>query len=122
MMNDHKAFKWTDIGKGAFENILGAIAYASILVHLAYTKYFLIYCYAIEHTMSAILMEENKEAIQAPIYFMSIPLKNQELIYSQIEKHAYAVVRVLKNFRFYILHSHSVKHVLDFVVKGSLTQ
>ena len=67
-------------------------------------------------------MQENKEGIQAPIAFMNMPLKNQELRYSQMEKHAYAVVRALKNFRFYILHSHSVIYVSDFVVKGILTQ
>lgn len=72
--------------------------------------------------MSAILMEEKKEGIQAPIYFMSTPLKNQELRYSKMEKHAYVVVRALKNFRFYILHSHSVIHVLDPAVESILTQ
>lgn len=39
-----------------------------------------------------------------------------------MEKHAYAVVKALKNFRFYILHSHSVVHVPDVAVKSILTQ
>ena len=66
-------------------------------------------------------MQENKEGIQAPIAFMSVPLKNQELKYSHMEKHAYAVVKALKNFRFYILHSHSVIYVPDVAVKSILT-
>ena len=53
---------------------------------------------------------------------MSMPLKNQELKYSHMEKHAYAVVKALKFFRFYILHSHSVIHVPDVAVKSILTQ
>lgn len=109
-------------GNKAFENIKEAIANAPVLVHPDYTKEFIIYCYASEHTMSSILMQENKEGIQAPIAFMSMPLKNQELKYSQIEKHAYAVVKALKFFRFYILHSHSVIHVPDVAVKSVLTQ
>lgn len=122
MMKGNKNFKWSDIGKRDFEDIKGAIAKAPILVHPDYTKEFIIYCYASEYAMSPILMQENKEGIQAPIYFMSIPLKNQELRYIQMEKHAYAMVRALKNFRFYILHSHSVIYVPYFVVKSILTQ
>ena len=53
---------------------------------------------------------------------MSLPLKNQELRYSQMEKHAYAVVRALRNFRFYVLHSHSIIYVPDPIVKSILTQ
>ena len=67
-------------------------------------------------------MQENKERIQAPIAFMSIPLKNQELRYSQMEKHAYVVVRALKNFKFYVLNSHSIIYVPNLAVKSILTQ
>lgn len=68
------------------------------------------------------LMQENKEGIQALISFMSTPLKDNELRYSQMERHAYAMVRELKNFRFYILHSHDVVYVPDYVVKRISTQ
>ena len=67
-------------------------------------------------------MQDNKEGIQAPIAFMNIPLKNHELKYSKIEKHAFAVVKTLKSFRFYILYSHSVVYVPDVAVKSVLTQ
>lgn len=53
---------------------------------------------------------------------MSIALKSHELKYSQVEKHAFIVVKALKNFRFYILHSHSVVHVPNVAVKSMLTQ
>ena len=65
---------------------------------------------------------QSNDGVQAPIAFMSVPLKNHELKYSQIEKHAFTVVKALKNFWFYILHSHSVVHVLDAAVKSILTQ
>ena len=67
-------------------------------------------------------MQENDEGIQAPIAFMSIHLKNHELKYLQIEKHAFVVVKALKKFRFYILHSHSKFLVPDTTVKIVLTQ
>ena len=66
-------------------------------------------------------MQENDEGTQGPIAFMSIPLKNHELKYSQIEKHAFAVVKALKFFWFYILHSHFIVFVPDVVVKSVLT-
>ena len=66
-------------------------------------------------------MQENDEGIQAPIAFMSVPLKNHELKYSQIEKNAFAVVKALKNSCFYILHSHSIVYVPDVPVKSVLT-
>ena len=53
---------------------------------------------------------------------MSIPLKNYEMRYSQIEKQAFAMVKALKSFKFYILHSHSIVYVLDVVVESILTQ
>lgn len=122
MMKGNKTFKWSDTRKKAFGDIKDAITKALVLVHPDYTKEFIIYYYASKHTMSAILMQENREQIQAPIAFMSIPLKNQELKYSQIEKHASAVMRALKNFRFYVLYSHSIIYVSDPVVKSILTQ
>ena len=122
MMKGNKTFKWSDVGKRAFEDIKNTIAKAHVLVHPDYTKEFIIYYYASEHTMSAILMQENRGKIQAPIAFMSIPLKNQELRYSQMEKHAYAMVRDLKFFRFYVFHSHSKIYVPDPAVKSILTQ
>ena len=63
--------------------------------------------------MSAILIQENKERIHDLIFLMSIPLKNQELRYSQMEKHVYAMVRALEYFGFYVLHSHSVIYLLE---------
>ena len=96
MMKGNSNFKWREVGKKAFQNIKTAIANAPILCHPNYKQDFIIYFYAFEHTLSAILMQNNDEGVQAPIAFMSIPLKNHELKYLQIEKHAYAVVKAFK--------------------------
>lgn len=75
---------------------------ASVPIYPNYTKEFIIYCYASEHTLSTILMHENREVMQGPIAFMSNPLKDHNLKYSQIKKHAYTMVRVPQEF--HILH------------------
>ncbi|KAH9289464.1 hypothetical protein KI387_033581, partial [Taxus chinensis] len=54
--------------------------------------------YVSEHTVSAILMQKNFENVESSIVFMSSPLKPQKLKMSQLEKHAFTVVKAVKNF------------------------
>ena len=49
-------------------------------------------------------------------------LRDGELKYDIIEKKAYALIKALKYFRIYILHSHVVAYVPSSVVKSILTQ
>jgi hypothetical protein len=44
------------------------------------------------------------------------------LNYNIMEKQAFALVKVIKDFRVYILHSHTIAYVLNVVVKDILTQ
>jgi len=44
------------------------------------------------------------------------------LKYNILEKHSYALVKALKAFRFYVLHSNIVAYVPTSVVKGILVQ
>lgn len=53
---------------------------------------------------------------------MSTPLKRHELKYSQMEKHAFTIVKVVKQFRYYILHSHCTIFIPKTAVKSILTQ
>lgn len=122
MMKGNASLKWNDPGKRSFKDIKEAIANAPIIYHPNYTRDFMIYYYALEHALLEILMQENKEGIQAPIAFMSMLLKGHELKYSKSEKHAYVVVKDLKNFYFYVLHSHSLVFVPNIFVKSILTQ
>ncbi|KAH9326497.1 hypothetical protein KI387_006675, partial [Taxus chinensis] len=78
--------------------------------------------YASEHTVSAILMQKNSEDVESPIAFMSSPLKPHKIKMTQLEKHAFAVVKAVKNFKYYILNSHTVVLVPDTAVKSILTQ
>ena len=93
-----------------------------MLVNPNFRKYFIMYCYASSHTVTMILLQKNEERIESPISFMSIPLKKHELNYSPIEKHVFSLVKAVKYFRFYILHSHTIVFVPDPTVKSILTQ
>ncbi|KAH9312193.1 hypothetical protein KI387_027228, partial [Taxus chinensis] len=49
------------------------------------------------HTLSHVLVQKNDEDVEAPIDFMSFPLKKHDPKYNQLEKHAYVVVKDVKN-------------------------
>ena len=49
-------------------------------------------------------------------------LRDGELKYDIMEKQAYALVKALKDFRVYVLHSHVIAHVPTAAVKAILTQ
>lgn len=81
MMKPQESFKWNKEGKKTFEDIKKSIAKAPTLVSPDFNKDFIMYCYASEHTLSAVLVQENDEGLEAPIAFMSRPLKNHEQKY-----------------------------------------
>ncbi|XP_057838834.1 uncharacterized protein LOC131048779 [Cryptomeria japonica] len=117
MMSEKQIFKWKEDAKKAFEEVKKAIAHARTLINPDFKKSFIIYCNASEHTMSSILLQKNELGEEVPIVFMSIPLKKHELNYSLNEKRAFAVVKFVKHFRYYILDSHSVVFVPNSAVK-----
>lgn len=53
---------------------------------------------------------------------MSLPLKKHENKYSLLEKQPFVMVKVVKQFRYYILHSHSMVFVPNSAVKSILTR
>lgn len=72
--------------------------------------------------MLGILLQKNEDNEEVPIYFMSVPLKKHELKYPLMEKQAYVVVKTIKQFRYYILHSQAIVFVPHSVVKSILIQ
>ncbi|KAH9294752.1 hypothetical protein KI387_038340, partial [Taxus chinensis] len=90
MMKGKKTFGWNPEGKEAFEGIKKAIAKTPILACPDFNKDFIIYCYATENTLAAILTQKDSENHELPISFMSYVLKSHELKYTLMEKHAFA--------------------------------
>ena len=83
---------------------------------------FQIFSFASEHTVVGVLLQKNEQGFEQPIAFYSNILRDAALKYDIMEKQAYALIKVLKEFRVYILHSHVVAYVPSAAVKESLTR
>jgi hypothetical protein len=69
-----------------------------------------------------VLLQKNEEGREQPIAFFSKALRDAEVRYEIMEKHAYALVKALKAFRVYVLHSKVIAYVPSASVKDILVQ
>ncbi|KAH9323861.1 hypothetical protein KI387_018500, partial [Taxus chinensis] len=91
MMKGKQTFGWSSGGKESFEGIKRAIAKTPVLACPDCSKDFIIYCYATDNTLAAVLTQEDSNEHEIPIAFMSYILKDHELKYTMMEKHAFVV-------------------------------
>jgi hypothetical protein len=68
------------------------------------------------------LLQKNDQGREQPIAFFSKALRDAELRYEIMEKQAYALVKALKAFRIYVLHSKITAYVPSTSVKDILIQ
>ena len=120
LKKDHE-IKWTVEAKKYFKNIKQAISEAPVLVSPDFDKVFLVFSYALEHTIVVVLLQKDDQGEEHPIAFFSKMLRDGEIKYNIMEKQAYSLVKALKDFRIYILHSHVIAYVPSSVVKSILT-
>ena len=99
-----------------------AITEASVLVSPDFTKDLPVFSYASKHTIVGVLLQKNNQNFEQPVALFSKVLRDGELKYDIMEKQSYALVKSLKYFNVYILHSHIVAYVRSNVVKSILTQ
>jgi len=92
-----------------------------MLISLDFTKGFLIFSFASEHTIVVVLLQ-NSEGHEQPIAFFNKDLRDVALKYDIIEKQAFAMVKAIKYFRVYSLYSHIIAFVPNATVKDILTQ
>lgn len=95
---------------------------APVLINQDFTKDFIIFSFSSEHTIATVLLQKNSEGFEQPISFFSKALRDAYFKYNITEKQAFALVKALKYFRVYILHSHIIAYVPNVVVKDILTQ
>jgi hypothetical protein len=69
-----------------------------------------------------VLLQKNYEGHEQEISFHNKSLRNAEIKYGLMEKQAYALVKALKYFRVYILHSRIIAYVPTTVVKDIMIQ
>jgi hypothetical protein len=122
MLKKNSEGKWTNEAKESFKRIKKTIGEASVLAILDYLKEFLIFSFASEHTIAIVLLQKNDEGFEQPITFFSKILRDSELKYDILEKHAYVMVKSLKSFRTYVLHSKIIPYVPTSFVKDILVQ
>ena len=122
MLKKDSAIKWTIKAKQSFESIKQALTKAPVLISPDYTKDFIIFSFASEHTIATVLLQKNNQGFEQPIEFFCKSLRDASLKYNIMEKQALALVKAIKDFRVYILHSHIIAYVPNVVVKDILTQ
>lgn len=95
---------------------------APILLSPDFTKDFMVFSFASDHTITTVLLHNNAEGYEQPIAFFSKALRDASLKYNIMEKWAFALVKALKDSSVYIFHSRIIACVPSAVVKDMLTQ
>jgi hypothetical protein len=72
--------------------------------------------------IAVVLIQKNEKYQEKPIAFFSKASKDAELKCSSMEKQGYALVKSLKAFKDYILHSKILSYVPTGTIKDILTQ
>ena len=86
MLKKGVGVKWTIGAKQSFESVKLALTEAPVLISPDFSKYFLIFSFASEHTVAAILLQKNPEGMEQPIAFFSKALRDAPLKYNIMEK------------------------------------
>jgi len=119
MLKKDSVVKWTEEALTSFNLVKLALSSAPVLISLDYTQDFILFSFASEHTMAAVLMQK-RDQHEKPIAFFSRTIRDAALKYNIIENQALSLVKALKYFRVYILHSHILAYVPNVVVKDVL--
>eukprot|EP00253_Pinus_taeda_P034355 PITA_34355 len=122
MLKKDAKVKWPLETKQAFESIKIALTQTPVLTSPQFDKDFIIFSFAAEHTIAAVLLQKDDQGNEKPIAFFSRALRDAPLKYQIMEKQAYALVKAIKDFKIYILYSHVIAYVPNAVVKDILTQ
>jgi hypothetical protein len=122
MLKKDTKIKWTIEAKNFFDQVKQALTQAPVLISPDYTKDFLLFSFSSEHTIAIVLLQKNSEGHEKPIAFFSKSLRDAALNYNITEKKDFSLVKVIKDFRVYILHSHIIAYVPNVVAKDILTQ
>ena len=95
---------------------------ALVLISLDFAKEFSVFSFAFEYTIVVVLLQKNSDGLEQPISLFSKTLRDSYLKYNTMETRAYALVKALKLFRIYVLHSKILAYVPNIEVKEILLQ
>ena len=122
MVKKSVQFKWTDVEKNSFSKIKTAVAHAPSLKSLDFEKYFILYTFASDDSLAAMLTQKEDGGDEFPISFMSTSLQEAELNYPAVDKQAYAMFKAVKQFKPYILKNQTKVIVLHSAVRSLFVQ
>jgi hypothetical protein len=112
--------KWTAEAWDYFDQIKQSFTKEHVLISPDYSKEFLIFSFASYDTLVVVLLQKNTEGLEQHISFFSKALRDAKMRYDIMEKQAYSLVKSLKSFRVYILHSKIISYVPSSSVKEIL--
>eukprot|EP00253_Pinus_taeda_P025632 PITA_25632 len=107
MIKKNAVFKWGLIEKEAFDLINQSIINAPSLITPNFSNPFTLYTIASSSSYAVVLTQLNDHNLEAPISFFSSNLQGAELNYSDVEKQAFAVFKVVKHYRPFLLKTHT---------------
>jgi len=122
MLKKESDIRWTPEAKQSFEDIKRAILEAPVLASPDFSKDFLIFSFTSENYVAGVLLQKNREGNEHPITFYNNTLRDAPLKNNIMEKQAYTLIQALKEFKVYIMHSHTTAHVPTSAAKDILTQ
>jgi hypothetical protein len=98
-----------------------ALTKAPILASPNFSKDFILFSFASEHTIVGVLLQKYERNLKRPIAYYNRTFRNSPLKYDIMERQAYPLVKALNEFRVYILHSHTIAYVPNNFVKDILS-
>lgn len=85
MLKKDSVVKWTEEAVKYFNLVKLVLSSAPVLISPDYTKDFILFLFASDHTMAAVLMQK-RDQIENPISFFSRTIRDVALKYNLIEK------------------------------------
>jgi hypothetical protein len=119
MLRKDSEVKWTADARKYFELMKKYFVDAPVLIIPKFSKVFLIFSFAFDDTLVVVFLQKNKDGLEKPISLFSISLRDVEIKYDIMEKHAYALVKALM---MYVLHSKIITYVSSSAVREILIQ
>ena len=97
------SFIWDDACQQAFEEIKRYLMHPHVLTALVLEKLFLIYIRAMDHSLGALLAQNNDQEYEQVIYYLSRIMIRAEHQYNPIEKECLALVFIVQKTRHYLV-------------------
>jgi len=82
--------KWNPKAKKYFEDIKVALTRAHVLANPDFMKDFILFSFALEHTIVGVMLQKDEKNFEKPIDYFRKMLQDAPLKYDIMEKQAYA--------------------------------